>query len=262
MVESPVLSSLYITILLLYTSIIPIKVHGFELYTSRISIDYGPRYIGIAHSLGQYITPLCTIQNQMNLTLVATEIINIARSQGAIEIIVGIPLDKDGKMKYNVRNFNGILCLNFSSILSCICNKAYPKASVLILDERYTTREAKEKSKTEFPRASIDAVSAACLLQRYIEDEGNFNTLPALPCIYPPPQDLEYFDYSLVQRYIRLTKGYRTSTRYDGIGNKKVHSYSIHNCLYSCIHIRFLTFYSSHYIRLYTVYKMLCAIYV
>ena len=119
---------------------------------------------------------------------------------------MGVPLDRDGRMKYTVRNLNGILSLNFSSVLAAQCIRAYPRAQVLIMDERYTTREAREKSKEEYPRASIDAVSAACLLERYLEDEGCFNTLPALPSPFPLHKDLEMFDYNIIRRHIRLTK--------------------------------------------------------
>jgi RNase H-fold protein (predicted Holliday junction resolvase) len=183
-----------------------IKVNSFDAFRARLAIDYGPRLVGVAGSLGPIVQPLCTIPNHANLTLLSGEIINLARAQGAIEIIVGVPLDKDGVMKYSVRNLNGVLCLNFSSVLATVCARSYPKGSVLIVDERYTTREAREKSKKDYTRASLDAVSAACLLERYIEDEGDFNVLPALPCPFPIPKDLENFDYGIVQTYIRLTK--------------------------------------------------------
>lgn len=192
--------------LLLWLSLIVIPLYAFDLYKSRLAVDYGPRLVGIATSLGSNITPLRTLQNHGNLTLLAAEIINLARAQGAVEILVGIPVDKDGRMKYTIQNFNGILCLNFSSVLAAVCARGFPKASVLIIDERYTTREAKEKSKNEYPRATLDAVSAACILERYLEDEGSFNVLPALPCPYPPPYDLEAFDYGLVQNHIRMAK--------------------------------------------------------
>ena len=169
----------------------PFSCRGFDPFISRLAVDYGPRLIGVAASFGRNIQPLITIPHCGNLTILSGEIINLARSKGAVEIIVGVPLDRDGRMKYTVRNLNGILSLNFSSVLAAQCIRAYPRAQVLIMDERYTTREAREKSKEEYPRASIDAVSAACLLERYLEDEGCFNTLPALPSPFPLHKDLE-----------------------------------------------------------------------
>ena len=47
-------------------------------------------------------------------------------------------------------------------------------------------------------------MSAACLLERYFEDEGLFS-IPAESCGYPPPRDLELLDYNLVREYIRNT---------------------------------------------------------
>ena len=179
---------------------------SFDLFRSRVAIDYGPRNIGVAVAFGEDIQPLRTLSNHGNLTVLAGEIINIARTHGACELIVGVPVDRDGRTKYTVENLNGIMSLNFSSVLASCCQRSYPKARVLIMDERYTTREAKAKSKDIYTRSSLDAVSAACLLERFIEDEGEFNVLPALPCSYPPPKDLECFDYGIVQRHIRLTK--------------------------------------------------------
>ena len=45
-------------------------------------------------------------------------------------------------------------------------------------------------------------MSAACLLERYLEDKGR-GSLLAPACSYPPPKDLEYFDYNLVKCHIR-----------------------------------------------------------
>ena len=51
-------------------------------------------------------------------------------------------------------------------------------------------------------RASIDAVSAMCLLERYIEDEA-IGSIEALPSVYPIPDELNNFDYEVVKEYIR-----------------------------------------------------------
>jgi len=45
-------------------------------------------------------------------------------------------------------------------------------------------------------------MSAACLLERYISDEGQ-GSLKAEACEYPPPVELEMFDYEHVRRHIR-----------------------------------------------------------
>ena len=50
--------------------------------------------------------------------------------------------------------------------------------------------------------ASVDAMSAACLLERYLED-GGAGALDATPCPFPPPADVAMFDYNTVKSYVR-----------------------------------------------------------
>lgn len=50
--------------------------------------------------------------------------------------------------------------------------------------------------------ASVDAMSAACLLERYLEDRGA-GALDASPCPFPPPTDVAMFDYNTVKSYVR-----------------------------------------------------------
>ena len=140
----------------------------FELFRSRIAIDYGPRIIGVAYGLGGNLKTLGTIANKGgNLTLLAEQVYTIAKRQSAIEIIVGLPLDSNGKMSYAIKNFNGNLCLNFSSVLATVIQNRADRIKVVLVDERYTTREAKARMLMENIRDSIDAVSAMCLLERY-----------------------------------------------------------------------------------------------
>lgn len=178
---------------------------SFQLNRARISIDYGPRLIGIAKSniLGS-VEPHATVKNTGNLTQLSQDVIDLANSISACEIIIGIPLDVDGVMHHNVRNFNGRLCLNFSSVLSSVVvNTNTRPLRTLLFDERYTTKEAKMRLKQDKAvRGSLDAISALCLLERYIEDEAE-GAIEAKPCPYPVPQDLDCFDYSVVKKYIR-----------------------------------------------------------
>jgi hypothetical protein len=45
-------------------------------------------------------------------------------------------------------------------------------------------------------------MAAACLLERYLEDKG-VGSVSAPICSYPPPLDLETFNYDIVKSYIR-----------------------------------------------------------
>ena len=93
--------------------------------------------------------PICTLPNTGDIVYLCSQILDVARTRGALEVIVGLPLDSNGKMSYNVKNFNGQLCLNFSMVLAATTTVALPRASVFLFDERYTTREAKARIKTE-----------------------------------------------------------------------------------------------------------------
>jgi putative Holliday junction resolvase len=176
---------------------------GFDRNIPRLGIDYGPRLIGIAISnrLG-LITPLTTIQNERNLTAISNQITDMAVNQGISEIILGIPLDQNGRLSYKVKNFNGGLCLDFSRVLASVIQQRHSKCRVYLVDERFSTREAKEKLKQVKIKASIDAMSAVCLIERFVEDEGEY-ALQAEPCEYPPPPELEILDYNRVSEHIK-----------------------------------------------------------
>ena len=61
----------------------------------------------------------------------------------------GVPLDYDGVMSYGVKNFNGRLCLNFSSVLSSVAQfERAGRLRTLLFDERYTSKEARARIKT------------------------------------------------------------------------------------------------------------------
>lgn len=204
-------------------------VVGFHPRIGRLAVDYGPRTIGIAQ--GNYlgvVQPYGTIPNKGSLSNVARNILNLARTFSVSEIIVGVPLDSDGSLRHDVRNFNGRLCLNFSSVLSAVSENDFPgKFRTMLFDERYTTKEATLRLQTgkvkgmrcniemqlipvvtyctvflSLLAASLDAMSAACLLERYIEDCGE-GSMPAIPCAYPVPPELDCFDYGTVKRYVR-----------------------------------------------------------
>lgn len=176
---------------------------GFIANSPKLGIDYGPRLIGIglSNKLG-IVSPLLALPNHRNLTKISEEIAEIVLSKQVTDVILGIPLDSNGRLHYKVRNFNGRLCLDFSRVLSCIINQNCPKAKVFLVDERFSTREAKFRLSQERIKASVDAMAAACLIERFIEDEGEY-AIPAEPCEFPPPPELAYLDYSKVSEHIR-----------------------------------------------------------
>jgi len=85
----------------------------------------------LAVSIGSDTKPLCTLPNLGNLTTLSREILNIAKKKNAKELLLGIPVDSNGLVDYNVKNFNGILCLNFSRVLSAVASVESPQCKVL-----------------------------------------------------------------------------------------------------------------------------------
>jgi len=174
----------------------------FEVQRCRVGVDYGPRKIGVAAAVGSAARPLRDIKNDGDLCSISREIARVCRLEGATEILVGVPLDSDGKMSYDVRNLNGRLCLQFSSVMAAIAQNEFPRLTVRLVDERYTTKEAKLRMKTERIRGSVDAWSAACLIEHYVEDEG-CGSIEAQPCPYPVPDSDGVFEYRVVSEHIR-----------------------------------------------------------
>ena len=180
--------------------------HSFIANSPKLGIDYGPRLIGIgiSNKLG-IVSPLLVLPNHRNLTKISEEIAELVLSKQVNDVILGIPLDSNGRLNYKVRNFNGRLCLDFSKVLSSVINQNCPKAKVYLVDERFSTREAKFRLSQDKIKASVDAMSAACLIERFIEDEGEYS-VPAEPCEYPPPPELATLDYAKVSEHIRELK--------------------------------------------------------
>lgn len=175
--------------------------NSFAARRVRIGVDYGPRYIGIAYSdYFGVVHPYTTVRNTGDLSQISESIVRFVKILRASEIVLGIPLDGDGSLDYNVQNMNGKICLNFSVVLSCIVHHLCSQSvNVVLFDERYSTQEAKlRKSK-----ASLDSVAAACILERYLEEKG-VGSLVAQTCSYPPPAEIASFNYDVIRKYVRM----------------------------------------------------------
>lgn len=175
---------------------------NFNAKLCRIGVDYGPRLIGLASGTGKNSKPIGHIKNDGDLCRVAREVVAAAVEEGASEILVGLPLDSNGRMSHDVKNLNGRLCLAFSSVLAAVVENECPRLDVFLVDERYTTKEARIRMREENVRGSLDAYSAMCLIERYVEDEGG-GRLEAKACTYPIPEPLAQFDYNIVREHIK-----------------------------------------------------------
>eukprot|EP00600_Ochromonadales_sp_CCMP1393_P003620 CAMPEP_0174995588 /NCGR_PEP_ID=MMETSP0004_2-20121128/24254_1 /TAXON_ID=420556 /ORGANISM="Ochromonas sp., Strain CCMP1393" /LENGTH=316 /DNA_ID=CAMNT_0016249911 /DNA_START=48 /DNA_END=998 /DNA_ORIENTATION=- len=183
-----------------------IHASPFNPRRARVAVDYGPRNIGIARSdYFGLVQPHATIPNNGNLTDVSLHILGLAKQWSASEVVIGIPLDSNGKMHHKVRNLNGRMCLNFSTVLCSVTanTDGMHNIATVLFDERYTTKEAKLRLQSEKIKATLDAMSAACLLERYLEDAGEGSISAICYDTYPLPDDLAYFDYNIVRTHVR-----------------------------------------------------------
>jgi RNase H-fold protein (predicted Holliday junction resolvase) len=135
----------------------------FESDRTRIGVDYGPRFIGLAYTdIFGSVEPLYAItHNQYNLSLIAEQIYKVAKDKLASEIIVGIPLNTDkpdddllnpfhSSLSRPLTGFNQLLCLNFSKVLnSYVSYHSNNRVRVKLVDEAFTTQEARMRLETE-----------------------------------------------------------------------------------------------------------------
>jgi RNase H-fold protein (predicted Holliday junction resolvase) len=184
----------------------------FQINVNRLGIDYAPRWIGIAYSAHGFIQPYKTIRNTGDLVAVAKTICRVAVKYRAAEMILGVPTGTDGNMN-RPTTYNGNLCVKFSSVLAAVANDLNLDSEVLLMDERFSTKEAIIRLTAEratgnvmyvgtllFERSylsvvSSDSMAAACILERYVEDEGD-TAVTAVPCSFPPPHELRYLNFT------------------------------------------------------------------
>jgi len=133
-----------------FLNIVSVCSTVFDPTRTRVAVDYGPRLVGVAvsDSLGN-VRPLSTLANDGDLVSLSNQILTVAVAHGAHEVLVGLPVDSNGIVHHRVKNFNGKLCLNFAQVLSATTTATLPNAQVLLVDERYTTKEAKVRMKSD-----------------------------------------------------------------------------------------------------------------
>ncbi|KAI2493948.1 putative ribonuclease [Fragilaria crotonensis] len=138
-----------------------------------LGVDYGLVRTGIAVTSGYNPEPLHIIE-QSNATLLAQTIVQIASSiQGLSQIILGLPLHKNGteaEQTALTRAF-GHGCL-----APCILSTLGPTVPLYLWDERYTSKEAAARAHARDPNlplyGTLDAESACIILETYYNDNG------------------------------------------------------------------------------------------
>lgn len=146
-----------------------------------MGVDYGLRRIGIATSVGISPRPLPTIMNNSNPPRAATLVAERAQETLSFNILVGLPVD--------MRGTEGDQAEATRAFVKELVNKA-PWAKIMLLDERLTTFEAKERLaemglRREDMRGVIDSASAVVLLERYFASGDDYQAV----VVHEPAED-------------------------------------------------------------------------
>ena len=145
-----------------------------------IGVDYGLARTGIAITTGGYRPRPLAILSNLNATELATTVVNYVISEQATNIVLGLPLHKDGsdsEQSNITREFGQFL-------LQEVRKRCGTKISITLWDERYTSKEAATRIKAEaiarksrIPSASdleaeLDADAACIILEDYYKELG------------------------------------------------------------------------------------------
>ena len=147
---------------------------AFDFSMNRLAIDYGPRLIGVAKANSfNSAAPLCTISNDRNVSALCLKLLTLAKTHDATELIVGVPLDK-ASTKFNAKNFNAQLVLNFAAVLSALHKKeqqqkipGFDTPSIFLFDESFTTKEAIIRLKKQKQKGKVLLTDCFFLLLWY-----------------------------------------------------------------------------------------------
>lgn len=145
-----------------------------------IGVDYGLTRTGIAISTGGYRPRPLAILSNLNATELSTSVVNYVISEQATNIVLGLPLHKDGsdsEQSNITREFGQLL-------LQEVRKRCGTNISITLWDERYTSKEAATRIKAEaiarksrIPSAAdleteLDADAACIILEDYYKELG------------------------------------------------------------------------------------------
>lgn len=136
-----------------------------------IGVDYGLVRTGVALTIGYEPKPI-TILSDLNATQVAHQVVKYCQSEHIKQIIVGLPLHKNG-----TEAPQSTLTRDFASHLAAVAMaRLGPNVAVYLWDERYTSREAAARVRSRDPNQRLykmlDADAACIILEHYYSENG------------------------------------------------------------------------------------------
>jgi len=141
------------------------------LGTKSIGVDFGLVRTGVALTIGYEPQPI-TILSDLNATQVAQRVIKYCISERAKQVIVGLPLHKNG-----TEAPQSSITREFASQLAClVLARLGPDFQVYLWDERYTSKEAAARVLNTNPKQklhkTLDADAACIILENYYSENG------------------------------------------------------------------------------------------
>lgn len=88
-------------------------------------------------------------------------------------------------------------------------------------------------------------MAAACILERYIEDEG-VGSILARQCPYPPPEEIATFNYTLIGTYVGMRHHVEDSEDWHKV-KAYVNNYKVLSFISLSIVLRYLVLFISFY---------------
>ena len=133
-----------------------------------LGLDAGERRVGVALSdeLRLLASPVTVLDRRSGLAPVLDALSDLARREGATQLVVGLPLNADGSEGPQARRAH-----DFARVAARVIG-----LPVQMWDERLSTREAEEIVRAQGrnlrrvrARGELDAVAAASILQDYLD---------------------------------------------------------------------------------------------
>jgi len=141
------------------------------LGVKSVGVDYGLVRTGIAATVGYNPKPL-EIISDLNNTEVCERIVEICHSEQVQQVIVGLPLHKNGTEAEQTN-----LTRVFAAELAVKVLQTFgPNVPVYMWDERYTSKEAAARAHSRDPNqvlyGILDAEAACIILENFYNDNG------------------------------------------------------------------------------------------
>ena len=141
------------------------------LGVKSVGVDYGTVRTGVAATVGYNPKPL-DILSDLNNTEVCQSLVEICRSEQAKQVIVGLPLHKNGT-EAEQTNLTRIFA---AELAHHVLFELGPECPVYMWDERYTSKEAAarahSRNPSQFLYGTLDAEAACIILEHFYNDNG------------------------------------------------------------------------------------------